>query len=110
MLLSVVRSVNFVSIHSFKMFSFVTIIALAATISAYPNPFNHDARSTTSQPQNMCGAPDASEIINNTPWIVYSMNYDYQVSFCLRHLSKVPIVDDVFRISMEAAVPASRVW
>lgn len=25
-----------------------------------------------------CGAPDDYEVLSNTPWIVYSMNYNYQ--------------------------------
>ena len=36
-------------------------------------------QTTTSEPQSMCGAPDAYEIIDGTPWIVYSMNYNYEV-------------------------------
>ena len=54
------------------------LFALVATATALPTFPAIASRSTTSQPQNMCGAPDASEIIDGTPWIVYSMNYNYQ--------------------------------
>jgi len=50
------------------------LIALAATASALPTL---SSRASTA-PENLCGAPDASEIISGTPWIVYSMNYNYQ--------------------------------
>lgn len=53
------------------------LLALAATSAALPTFSDISTRASTA-PQNMCGAPDASEIITGTPWIVYSMNYNYQ--------------------------------
>lgn len=52
-------------------------LALAATATALPT-FNTLSTRATTAAKNMCGAPDSSEIIDGTPWIVYSMNYNYQ--------------------------------
>lgn len=44
--------------------------ALAALTQALPSK-----RATASA--NFCGAPNDYQVIDNTPWIVYSMNYNY---------------------------------
>lgn len=48
--------------------------ALAATVSALATPLSSRADLTA----NYCGAPDAYKVISGSPWIVYSMNYNYQ--------------------------------
>ena len=53
------------------------LLALAATVSAIPMTSLVE-RQTSAQPREMCGAPNDSELIDGTPWIVFSMNYNYQ--------------------------------
>lgn len=62
-------------IYQFNMhLIFSSALALAATASALPTIAS---RASTQPSKNFCGAPDASEVILGTPWIVYSMNYAY---------------------------------
>jgi len=57
--------------HLLHTFSFAT---LAALTSALPSS-TLSPRATTTQ---LCGEPNASLIIPSSPWIVFSMNYNYQ--------------------------------
>ena len=52
----------------------VSLLALAALASALPSR-TLNPRATGTQ---LCGKPNASQIIPNSPWIVFSMNYNYQ--------------------------------
>ncbi|KAK6076421.1 xyloglucan-specific endo-beta-1,4-glucanase A [Seiridium cupressi] len=36
------------------------------------------AESTETLTSTFCGAPDSYEVLSGTPWIIYSMNYNYQ--------------------------------
>jgi xyloglucan-specific endo-beta-1,4-glucanase len=55
------------------------LVALVAirVASALPTFSQLASRSSTAA-QNFCGAPDSYSVISGTPWIVYSMNYNYQ--------------------------------
>ncbi|KAK4952323.1 hypothetical protein LTR17_002367 [Elasticomyces elasticus] len=53
------------------------ILALAASATALPTIATISSRASTPA-SNHCGAPDSSVIVSGTPWIVYSMNYNYQ--------------------------------
>ncbi|KAK4890067.1 hypothetical protein LTR27_011173 [Elasticomyces elasticus] len=53
------------------------ILALAARTTALPTIATISSRASTPA-SNHCGAPDSSVIVSGTPWIVYSMNYNYQ--------------------------------
>ncbi|CAK3774461.1 glycoside hydrolase family 12 [Lecanosticta acicola] len=53
------------------MYHTLLISALAALTHAHPH-----RRATAAT--NLCGAPNAHQVIDNTPWIVFSMNYNYQ--------------------------------
>jgi len=55
-----------------------TVLALAASTTALPTFATISSRASTPA-SNHCGAPDSSVIVSGTPWIVYSMNYNYQV-------------------------------
>lgn len=35
-------------------------------------------RASSATPTKFCGAPNDYEVLSGTPWIVYSMNYNYQ--------------------------------
>lgn len=48
--------------------------ALAAAVTAAPS----SKRQSTQGSANYCGAPNSYEVISDTPWIVFSMNYNYQ--------------------------------
>lgn len=50
--------------------------AAAATSAVSTN--DNSGTATTSSATQYCGAPNSYEIISDTPWIVYSMNYNYQ--------------------------------
>jgi xyloglucan-specific endo-beta-1,4-glucanase len=52
---------------------FLSTLALAGLASASPSP-TIKSRATSTQ---LCGEPNASLIIPNSPWIVFSMNYAY---------------------------------
>lgn len=63
------------------MLSFPTcaLLALAATVAVTAMPTTSLlSRQTSATPRNMCGTPNDSELIPGTPWIVFSMNYNYQ--------------------------------
>ncbi|KAF4552818.1 putative glycosyl hydrolase family 12 protein [Elsinoe fawcettii] len=60
----------------FSSFVSTTLVALAATTAALPGAVVQ--RQVTAQPANFCGQPNDSEVIRGTPWIVFSMNYNYQ--------------------------------
>ena len=47
---------------------------LASLAAALPSP-TLSTRATTTR---LCGAPNASLLIPSSPWIVFSMNYNYQ--------------------------------
>ena len=49
-------------------------LSLAALVTALPSP-TLTPRATTTQ---LCGEPNASQLIPSSPWIVFSMNYNYQ--------------------------------
>ncbi|KAI0016159.1 family 12 glycoside hydrolase [Xylariomycetidae sp. FL0641] len=49
------------------------LAALPAMVAARPSSLSRRA-----DPKSYCGAPEASEVIFGTPWIVFSMNYNYQ--------------------------------
>ena len=54
------------------------LIALAATSSsvlALPALFN---RQSSSSPADLCGTPNDSQVVPDTPWIVFNMMYNYQ--------------------------------
>ncbi|KAK5168100.1 uncharacterized protein LTR77_006668 [Saxophila tyrrhenica] len=61
------------------MYSFAAtaLLALAATVSAIPVS-QVERRQSYPAPKDMCGAPNESLLIPGTPWIVFSMNYNYQ--------------------------------
>lgn len=60
-----------------RAFATTTLLALAAAASTMPTTSLVE-RQTSARPRNMCGAPNDSELIDGTPWIVFSMNYNYQ--------------------------------
>jgi xyloglucan-specific endo-beta-1,4-glucanase len=49
--------------------------ALEACTFALPS---HVSRATSYTAANFCGAPNDYQVIADTPWIVFSMNYNYQ--------------------------------
>jgi xyloglucan-specific endo-beta-1,4-glucanase len=49
-------------------------LLLAALTTALPSPILIPRATTT----RLCGAPNASQLIPSSPWIVFSMNYNYQ--------------------------------
>lgn len=57
-------------------FRTLTLLPVAATVSAtrqaVPGSLVHR------QTEQYCGAPNANQVLSGTPWIVYSMNYNYQ--------------------------------
>ena len=57
--------------HLLHQLSLATLATLAA---ALPSP-TLTSRATTTR---LCGAPNASQLIPSSPWIVFSMNYNYQ--------------------------------
>ena len=68
--------------HSFTMLSFAptVLLALAAAVNGLPTS-SLSKRAESATPRNMCGAPNDSELIWGTPWIVFSMNYNYKVRY-----------------------------
>lgn len=55
-----------------------SLLALVATATALPTFSSLSTRASTTAAGNYCGAPDAYQVIDGTPWIVYSMNYNYE--------------------------------
>lgn len=53
---------------------FIPALALAGLASAAPSRIVKERATST----KLCGEPNASQIIPNSPWIVFSMNYAYQ--------------------------------
>jgi len=73
---------SLISSHSFTINTMLstaakTLLALAATTSAFPTFDSLSARAATA-PGTYCGKPNADQVISGTPWIVFSMNYNYQ--------------------------------
>ncbi|CAJ2499938.1 Uu.00g027910.m01.CDS01 [Anthostomella pinea] len=53
------------------------LLALPALAAGMPSALSR--RATSAEPTSTyCGAPNAYEVISGTPWIVFSMNYNYQ--------------------------------
>ncbi|KAF2224685.1 concanavalin A-like lectin/glucanase domain-containing protein [Elsinoe ampelina] len=60
----------------FSSFICTTVAVLAGSSVALPS--SHVSRQVTQGPANFCGRPNDSLVIRGTPWIVFSMNYNYQ--------------------------------
>ncbi|PSK60282.1 hypothetical protein B9Z65_432 [Elsinoe australis] len=61
---------------AFTFFASAAVAALAGTGAAIPTTIVE--RQASVAPANFCGKPNDSKVIPGTPWIVFSMNYNYQ--------------------------------
>lgn len=52
--------------------------AAAASTAAAVSATTSATTASTADSTNFCGAPNDYEVIANTPWIVFSMNYNYE--------------------------------
>lgn len=52
----------------------LSALALAGAVSALPSPTVNKRATAT----KLCGEPNASQLVPDSPWIVFSMNYNYQ--------------------------------
>lgn len=53
---------------------YITLLPVAATVAAMRTRVGPRAADAT----QFCGAPNDYQVISDTPWIVFSMNYNYQ--------------------------------
>lgn len=52
--------------------------SIVSAVAATAVPTNEDVSSGAATSSSYCGAPNDYEVISDTPWIVYSMNYNYE--------------------------------